>query len=180
MSQGCLFLNRAKLKGIIKLLNFCLGVFISILLVASCSPQSTRPATITSATNADATTQIKAIVEDFGKQLQTVSLQSPNANEEMHANYTPFIAPELLEKWMNDLSTAPGRIVSSPWPDRIEITSITQQTPTMYLITGDIIEVTSLEAVQGGAANEIPVQITVENVQGNWLITGFETASYQP
>ena len=155
MSQGCLFLKLAKLKRIIKLLNFCLGVYISILLVINCSPQSTRPATTTPSADNDATTQIKAIVEDFGRQLQTVSLQSTNAGEELQANYASFVAPELLEKWMNDLSTAPGRIVSSPWPDRIEITSITQQTPTVNFITGDIIEVTSLEAVQGGAANEI-------------------------
>ena len=117
---------------------------------------------------------MKITVEAFGKALQTVSLQSPDAKEEMVKNYSPFVAPGLLEKWTNDISMAPGRIVSSPWPDRIEINSVIKQSATEYLVTGDIIEVTSMEVVNGGAANKIPVHITLDEFQGKWLITEYE------
>ncbi len=117
---------------------------------------------------------VRIIVEEFGKALHTVSLQSPNAKEDMKEKYSPFVAPELLEKWTNNMSTAPGRIVSSPWPDRIEITSVTKQSTTEYSVAGDIIEVTSMEVVNGGAADKIPVRITVEEVQGNWMIIEYE------
>ena len=68
--------------------------------------------------------EIRSVVVGFGKRLQLVSLQSPNASQEIEAQYGGFVASTLLEAWMGDISQAPGRIVSSPWPDRIEITSM--------------------------------------------------------
>ena len=75
---------------------------------------------------------------------------------------------------MNHPLEAPGRIVSSPWPDRIEVSAVTEESSTKYLVTGDIMEVTSMELMNGGAADQIPVSITVEQIQGKWLISEYE------
>jgi len=75
---------------------------------------------------------------------------------------------------MNNVMDAPGRIVSSPWPDRIEIITLTKGDSDRYVITGSVIEVTSLEVANGGIAAKIPVHIVVQNDQGHWLISEYE------
>jgi hypothetical protein len=91
----------------------------------------------------------------------------------MQEQYAGLVSPELLQRWMDDVSRAPGRISSSPWPDRIEIASVAEETSDKYLVTGRVVEVTSVEAANGGTTNEIPVSITVEKLEGRWVITDF-------
>jgi hypothetical protein len=73
---------------------------------------------------------------------------------------------------MNDLSSATGRVVSSPWPDRIEITSIVREAD-RYVVVGFVVEVTSMDVVSGGAAAKNPVRIVLEKREGRWLITEY-------
>jgi len=118
--------------------------------------------------------QIKDLVFNFGKRLQNVPLLAPDAAQEIKIQYSEFLSPSLLEMWMNDVSKAPGRMVSSPWPDRIEITNLSKEGSDKYEVTGNVIEVTSVEVVNGGAANKIPVRMVVQKVQGSWYITNYE------
>ena len=137
------------------------------------NPTSTvTPTQIIAATAAEET-EIRNLVENFGKKLQDVSLQAPDAAQEIQMQYSEFVSPALLETWMSDVSTAPGRIVSSPWPDRIEITTLTKEGSEKYVVTGFVVEVTSVEVVNGGAAAKIPVHFVVQKGQGSWLITEF-------
>jgi hypothetical protein len=115
--------------------------------------------------------QIRELVENFGKRLQAVSLQAPDAAQEMEAQYSEFVSPELLETWMSDVTKAPGRMVSSPWSDRIEITALEKESPERYVVSGLVVEITSVEAVSGGAASRYPVRLVVSREQGRWLIT---------
>ena len=55
-----------------------------------------------------------------------------------------------------DVSKAPGRVTSSPWPDHIEITRITPEEPDQYRVEGFVVEMTSQEAVQGGGGGQNP------------------------
>jgi hypothetical protein len=117
--------------------------------------------------------QVRELVETFGKRLQNVSLLSPDAGQELHQQYSEYVSPALLETWRSDIAAAPGRMVSSPWPDRIEIAALEKINVDQYVVTGSIIEVTSAEISSGEAANRIPIQIEVEKTQGRWLITEF-------
>lgn len=117
--------------------------------------------------------EIRDLVENFGKRLQNVSLQAPDAAQEIQKQYSEFVTPALLEMWMNDVSKAPGRIVSSPWPDRIEITTLSKEGTDRYELTGFVVEITSLEVVNGEVATKIPVRMVVQKVQGSWLITEY-------
>ena len=150
----------------------------------SASPGSTHPTSLphisTLATSTPITTskvdeeaEVRDLVENFGKKLQSVSLLAPDAAQEMQNQYADFVSPTLLEMWVNDPLKAPGRMVSSPWPDRIEITTLERETSDRYVINGYIVEVTSKEIVSGGAASKIPVYIVVEKDQGGWLITEY-------
>lgn len=143
-----------------------------IVSLAGCTTPLPIP-TQTTTRNLVEETEITNVVENFGKRLAMVSLQSPLAPQDIKDQYSEFVSPALLQTWMSDKSKAPGRVVSSPWPDRIEITSLTKQAPDKYVVTGSVVEITSVEMVKGGAADKIPVQIVVQNAQGQWLITDY-------
>lgn len=117
--------------------------------------------------------EVRDLVENFGRKLQAVSLLAPDAVQEIQEQYSDFVSPALLDLWMNDVSKAPGRMVSSPWPDHIEVTALTKESPDRFEITGFIVEVTSVEVVNGGAAARIPVRIVVQKGQGRWFITEY-------
>ncbi len=140
--------------------------------LVACTIPPTTPAQ-TTASNAAEEAEVRDLVENFGKRLQVVSLQAPDAVQEIQKQYSEFVTPALLEMWMNDVLKAPGRIVSSPWPDRIEITTLSREGSDRYEITGFVVEVTSLEVVNGGAVARIPVRIVVQKGQGSWLITEY-------
>ncbi len=168
-------------------LAFCL--FFVLLLAACSAPQMTSgpvsPPNATPTANAISTqiasdeVEVRQLVENFGRQLQAVSLLAPDAAQEIQARYSSFVSPALLAGWMADPSKAPGRMVSSPWPDHIEITAAIGEEPGTFVINGLIIEVTSIELANGGAAARLPVQLVVQKIQGRWVITEYSQESYQ-
>jgi len=125
-------------------------------------------------------TAVTNLVEAFGQALQTVSLQSPAAllSANLQESYGDYVSPELLAEWQNDSSQAPGRLSSSPWPDRIEILHIEKQSESMYVINGNIIEVTSVEVINGGAAARQPITLTVAKTAERWLIEDVTLGAY--
>jgi hypothetical protein len=134
----------------------------------------TATPTQTTAENEAEKAQIRDLVENFGKRLGAVSLQAPDVAQEMQKQYADFVSPTLLEVWMNDVSQAPGRMVSSPWPDRIEITTLSMDGSDRYEITGYIIEITSIEVGSAEAAAKIPVRIVLQRAGTRWFITEYE------
>jgi putative hemolysin len=80
------------------------------------------------------------------------------------------LSPELLADWINNPSKALGRKVSSPLPERIEIKNIQRISENKFLIEGDVIEITSVEAVEGGEANRFQITLTLEKRNSKWVI----------
>jgi hypothetical protein len=64
-------------------------------------------------------------------------------------------------------------MVSSPWPERIEITSITKTKSDEYAVTGNVVELTSAEVNTGGYADKIPIRVRVQKINGDWLIVDY-------
>lgn len=124
---------------------------------------------------------VTELVQDFGKKLQDVSLLAPTnmVQKSMKESYGKYITPALLEKWQKDFQNAPGRMVSSPWPDRIEITSITKISDTEYNVKGEIIEITSNEQAKGGIFDKRPIQLTVRKINDKWLIDDVTLGAYE-
>lgn len=124
---------------------------------------------------------VASLVEDFGRKLQIVSLQAPKdiVNKSIQENYGDFVSPALLAEWQKDLQNVPGRVVSSPWPDRIEILSIKKLSESACEVKGEIIEMTSVEMVNGGVAAKRPIILVVGKVENRWLITAVKLGAYE-
>ncbi|HYE11610.1 MAG TPA: hypothetical protein VEF53_15710 [Patescibacteria group bacterium] len=120
---------------------------------------------------------IVSLVEEFGKKLQIVSLQAPKdkVNESIQENYSNFVSPALLSEWMKNPEKAPGRLTSSPWPDRIEIISTEILSENAYEVKGEIIEVTNT----GEIAAKRPITLQVEKFENKWLINAVALGSYE-
>ncbi len=113
---------------------------------------------------------VKNLVEEFGRKLQLVSLLAPEdvLKGSMEESYAEFVSPSLLEQWLQDPINAPGRLTSSPWPDRIEIISMEKIAEEAYEVKGEIIEITS---ASDAAAGKKPIVLVVEKTEGKWLIS---------
>jgi hypothetical protein len=93
---------------------------------------------------------------------------------QIEAEYAPFVTPELLAAWLADPAGAPGRQVSSPWPERIEVREVVPQEGG-YRVTGEVVYVTGVEQAAGGAARREPVAMTVvPGTGGGWRIASYE------
>ncbi|MDP4109426.1 MAG: hypothetical protein Q8878_05280, partial [Bacillota bacterium] len=122
---------------------------------------------------------VRNVVVAFGKKLQDVSLQSPNVKTDMKNSYGDLVSPELLKKWQDDPKKAPGKLVSSPWPDSIGIESVDKKEDKTYEVKGKIIEMTSAEQQSGGAAAKRDVSLEVKKDDGKWLITDVTLGEYE-
>lgn len=116
---------------------------------------------------------VRAVVEEFGKRLKSVPLQA--APDQIRAaiieQYADYVSPELLAVWVVEPSLAPGRLTSSPWPDRIEIREIQEEGDGRYAVTGYVVEVTSAEFGTEEAAVKLPIALELEKEGDDWLIT---------
>jgi hypothetical protein len=120
------------------------------------------------------------LVKSFGEKLKMVSLLAPEdmVKDSIKEYYGEFVSPELLEKWLNDPAKAPGRTISSPWPERIDIISAEKLSDTEYEVKGNIIKVTSVELAEGGIAASRPAKFLVRNIDGKWLIDDIKLGGY--
>lgn len=123
---------------------------------------------------------VRSLVETFGSKLQAVSLLAPAdmVNKSMQENYGDLVSAALLAEWQSNPQTAPGRVTSSPWPDRIEIVRVREVADDQYEVQGEIVEITSVEKVNGGAAAKRPITLVVQKIGGRWLITGVTLGAY--
>lgn len=119
---------------------------------------------------------VRQVVMDFGQALKFVPLSGPKdvAAEAIDRYYAPYLTSDVLAAWQNDPAQAVGRLVSSPWPDRIEINQVIRGNATRYAVRGDIIELTSADLA--GESARRPIELTVDNVDGKWLISGAAAA----
>lgn len=120
-------------------------------------------------------------VLELGSKLQNVSLLAPQDTvaKSMQAYYGDLVTPALLEKWQADPQNALGRMVSSPWPDRIEVKTVEKTAEDKYEVQGEIIEITSAEKTNGGFAAKRPITLLVQKTGECWLINAITLREYQ-
>jgi hypothetical protein len=118
---------------------------------------------------------VAAITNAFGANLKMVSLVAPAADvaAAMDSYYKPFVTPALLATWKSDPSIAPGKKTSSPYPDKIEIASVSKLTDKTYRVVGNVMEVTNSTTGTKPASN-YPMILSFENIDGVWLITNVQ------
>jgi hypothetical protein len=69
--------------------------------------------------------KITNFVEEFGSKIKNVSLLASNAPNQMKKQYGPYVTSDLLRAWQAKPTDAPGRETSSPWPESLNVVSIT-------------------------------------------------------
>jgi hypothetical protein len=114
-----------------------------------------------------------AVVAELGKRMKLVSTLAPEnaAGAAIREQYAGLASPELLRSWTREPASAPGRQVSSPWPDRVEVTDA-RIDGTRAWVTGVIVEQTS-----SGESGRVPLRVELSSSSGKWLITKWETAA---
>jgi hypothetical protein len=132
-------------------------------------PSGGETATAPAAAGADEQA-VRAVVEQFGLRLRNVSILGPAhvLESSIRREYAPYVTPELLDSWLAEPTTAPGRLTSSPWPERIEIASVTPRSSDRYDVDGEIVE--------SASAGRTPVRIDVSRSEGGWRIASFVPA----
>lgn len=113
----------------------------------------------------------RAVVEEFGARMKNVSTTAePDiARPVIDQNYSGLVTAELLAQWDGAPATAPGRPTSSPYPDEIEISSITPQ-GSGFIVTGDVVQATASE----GPIGKTPVILMVIKQDGDWRIAAYQ------
>lgn len=111
---------------------------------------------------------VLGVVEKFGSSLQKVSLLGPDEELEksMQENYGEYVSPELIKQWLMDPLKAPGRLNSSPWPERIDIITTEELSENAFAVSGVIIEIANIDEI----VSKIPIELVVEKVGERWLI----------
>lgn len=120
-------------------------------------------------------------VISFGSKLKNVPLLASKdiLRKTMKENYGSFVIDLLIEKWVNDPQNAPGRLTSSPWPDRIEIQSAIKLSKDTYEVKGEIIEITSMEKISGGISAKRSIALFLKKLNGNWMIYDAAIGTYR-
>lgn len=124
--------------------------------------------------------QARAVVVAFGQRMQNVPLAATKeiAAAAIQNNYADYVTPQLLNAWLYDPTKAPGRSTSSPWPDRIEISSIAKNKDGDYVVVGNVVEITSVEVENGGIADKYPVLLGLKKISDKWVIWLFTKTAF--
>lgn len=119
---------------------------------------------------------VEEVVAQFGSRMQRVSLLAPDsiASAQLQEAYGTLVTPEVLAEWMSQPASAPGRRVSSPWPDHIEVQSIVPSGTDEFDVTGEVVYLTSVEQDSGGRAASEPARLHVRRSgDGSWRISAY-------
>jgi hypothetical protein len=152
------------------------------LLLAACSTQTNTTATPVAAATvgsppamtdrATAEAAVRQTVALFGTQLKNVSRLAPSdaLRKQLRTSYADLVTPRLLQTWLATPTQAPGRDVSSPWPDSIAIDQLDCADADHCDVTGQVRYVTSAEVANGGTADTRPIHLRVVRTAAGWRI----------
>jgi hypothetical protein len=124
---------------------------------------------------------VRKVVEDFGQSLKSVPLQASREDvaKAIDANYASTVSPALIAEWKDNLAKTPGRAVSSPWPDHIDIKTIQKNEDQTYTVSGTVIEKTSTEIASSTSSSEYPITLVVAKIGDAWRIIAVSEGTYE-
>jgi len=156
-----------------RLLRFIAVGIVLLLLISVGGYFLFKPSTTMQPREAD-TNAIYQVVGEFGERLKDVRVDVTASNQAMMAavdwNLKQFITDRLYQEFAQSPTKIPGRYMSSPWPERIEIKSVQMLDSGSYTVHGNQVLMTSDNVADGGNAGETPITLTLKKVNGAWLI----------
>lgn len=158
-------------------LQAVLGLLVvAVLVVIGIFAYRMGPPATTSVSNAD-DTAVRAFVVAFGSKFKNVSILADDKSAQLATEYGPYVSSELLQRWQSNAESAPGRQTSSPWPERIDVVSVTPAGADIYTVEGNIIEMANTATPPEPAAVQ-PVSLTVKKNGDSFVITSFAKGAY--
>lgn len=117
---------------------------------------------------------VRAVAERLGESLKEVPLLAPDSIviAAIREAYGTLVTPTLLERWVDEPSTAPGRDVSSPWPETIEVDSLVAAGEDVCRVYAEVVYATSADS--GAREGVFREPVTLEVTRGGWKISAFE------
>ena len=121
----------------------------------------------------------KAVLVAFGTKLKNVPLvgESTALTSAIEENYAPYVTPELLADWKANPAHAPGRLASSPLPDRLTVETMVAQ-GTGRIINGEVIMVT-IDQKPGESADTVPYIAQLIQTPRGWKIAAYQEETVQ-
>lgn len=153
---------------LLKLITKIFPLFLLVLFFAGCTPNSPNPGeNPPSKEEMEAAGAIR-LVETFGQQLQKVFLLAPKEELEatMEEAYGDLVDPALFEVWIEDPLGAPGRLKSSPIPERIEEIQVLRLPEGSFEVQGVLVETD-----QGQNIDRRDIRLVVSPLAEGWRIT---------
>ena len=153
------------------LVKFIVVVIVLFLAISVGAYLLFRPSATTPPSAADINA-IYQVVGEFGARLKDVVITASDQDvmTAVDFNLKQLITDRLYRVFVQDKIRIPGRYVSSPWPDRIEIDSVQMLDSGSYTIHGSQVVMTDDTVAHGGNAGETPITLTLKKVNGIWLI----------
>lgn len=141
------------------------------------SEPGTEPSAETA--RACAAPEVRTVVETLGERMRLVSLLAPDTlvSRALEDAYAPLVTSSLLTRWLADPASAPGRTVSSPWPERIEIQSVESAGAQACRVEGMVVYVASAANTASAEVAREPAVFELVQQDGAWRIDGYAGGS---
>jgi hypothetical protein len=149
-----------------------IAVGIVLLLVISVSGCFLFRPSATTQPNETDINAIYQVVGEFGARLKDVVITTSDQDviTAVDFNLKQLITDRLYRVFVQDKIRIPGRYVSRPWPERIEINSVQMLDSGSYTVHGNQVVMTDDTVAHGGNAGETPITLTLKKVNGVWLV----------
>jgi hypothetical protein len=140
--------------------------------IAGCSDAKTRAEQTGASPSPQCGSDARQVVEQLGKRMRMVSLLAPDSivTRELRDSYGALVTPALLSLWQKSKATVPGRQVSNPWPNRIEINALTPGSDCQ--VEGDVVYVTTEDTTVEVERRKFVLQMK-EDASG-WRVNAFD------
>ena len=163
------------MRRLVPLLLFVAGACIS----ACAEPEPTPPAEPERTAEAEPpceAPEVRRVVQRLGERLKHVPLLAPDSVvvRAIRETYAPLVTADLLAAWTAEPERAPGQDVSSPWPERIDVHTVTPAEGEACRVEGDVVYVMSVERTRGGASAREPVTLHIVRRDGGWRVSAYE------
>jgi hypothetical protein len=157
------------------------GIFAADAVMTACREREPAPALRAVAESSCEGPGATHVVERLGERMKHVSLQAADSVivRQIREAYAPLVTPDLLETWIGNPAHAPGRQVSSPWPDRIEVRSVKAGRDNSCLVEGEVVYLTSVELTEGGTAarESVTLQVVADSA---WRVSAYSPGAGGP
>jgi hypothetical protein len=161
------------------LLNRSIALLAWLVVISACRDRQSRDQAVSrqdfGQTAARCSAEVRRVVGQLGNRMRLVSLLAPDSvvQRELSDAYGGLVTGALLTSWVTNPALAPGRRVSSPWPARIDVTSIEAEDD-HCVVKGSVVHVTTADTTSPVFRSEVTMRVVDER---GWRVSVYDERS---